>query len=53
MTEPTETITIPKGEYDQMKRRIAKLDALEAGGVGDWEWYGDSLAEWYKAENGQ
>lgn len=24
-----------------------KLDALEAGGVYNWEWYSESLEEWY------
>ncbi len=28
---------------EQDKRRLAKLDALEAGGVDNWEWYGDSI----------
>lgn len=32
------------------KRRLAKLDALEAGGVDNWEWYGESLKDWF-AEN--
>lgn len=25
------------------KRRLAMLDALEAGGVDNWDWYGESL----------
>jgi len=29
-----------------MHRQIAKLNALEAGGVDNWQWYGDSLREW-------
>ena len=37
-------------EYARMERRIAKLDALEAGGVDGWEWYDESLKDWY-AEN--
>lgn len=32
------------------KRRLAKLDALEAGGVDNWEWYDESLKDWF-AEN--
>lgn len=26
----------------------AKLQALEAGGVDNWEWYGESLSEYHK-----
>jgi len=35
---------------ENIQRRLAKLDALEAGGVDNWEWYGESLKEW-NAEN--
>ena len=35
---------------EQELRRLSKLDALEAGGVDNWEWYDKSLKEWY-AEN--
>ena len=28
-----------------------KLSCLEAGGVGDWEWYDDSLEEYYEWKN--
>lgn len=31
----------------EQERRLAKLDALEAGGVDNWEWYSESLKEWY------
>ena len=33
---------------ESIERRLAKLDALEAGGVDKWEWYGESLKEWFK-----
>lgn len=39
---------ISKSEYEKMQRQIAKLAALEAGGVDNWEFYGDSLEEWHK-----
>lgn len=29
----------------EVQRDLEKLAALEAGGVDNWEWYGDSLAE--------
>lgn len=32
----------------EIERRLAKLDALEAGGVDNWEWYDVSLKEWHK-----
>jgi len=34
----------------ELLRSEAKLNALEAGGVDNWEWYGESLKE-YHAEN--
>lgn len=33
----------------ETQRRLDKLDALEAGGVDNWEWYGESLKDWFKA----
>lgn len=35
---------------ENIQRRLAKLDALEAGGVDNWEWYGEALKDW-RAEN--
>lgn len=32
----------------EIERRLAKLDALEAGGVDNWEGYDESLEEWRK-----
>ena len=34
----------------ELLRAEAKLNALEAGGVDNWEWYGESLKGWF-AEN--
>ena len=34
----------------ELLRAEAKLNALEAGGVDNWEWYGESLKDWF-AEN--
>lgn len=39
--------TISKKEYEDLLDRDRKLSALEAGGVDNWEWYGDSLAQYY------
>lgn len=33
---------------NEIKRRLAKLDALEAGGVDNWEWYDESLKDWFE-----
>lgn len=43
-------VKISQDKYDKMQRQIAKLEALEAGGVDNWEWYGESLKDWF-AEN--
>jgi len=32
----------------ELERAEAKLNALEAGGVDNWEWYGESLKEYNK-----
>lgn len=42
----TDTITIGVAEHQKMQRDLAKLYALEAGGVDGWEWYDESLKEW-------
>ena len=41
-------VTLTQHEYEKMQRQIAKLNALEAGGVDDWQWYEESLKEWRK-----
>lgn len=40
MTNPTkETITISKKEYEQLLKDRNKLQALEEGGVDNWQGY--------------
>ena len=39
---------ISKEEYDELLDRDRKLTALENGGVDNWEWYGESLAQFYE-----
>lgn len=46
-----ETITITKKEYRFLKKDSAMLTALENGGVENWEWYGESLLEFWEAED--
>lgn len=38
-----ETVTIPIERYKQLLRDSKVLNALEAGGVDNWEWYGEAL----------
>lgn len=42
--------TISKKEYEELLDRNRKLSALEAGGVDNWEWYGESLSQYYNDE---
>ena len=41
---------VPEKRLKELERAEAKLAALEAGGVDSWEWYGESLKD-YWAEN--
>lgn len=43
MTEPEPEITLSKHDYDELIRDQKILHALYAGGVDNWEWYGDAL----------
>ncbi len=36
--------------YYELLRIERKMQALEAGGVDNWEGYSDSLSEWFKEE---
>ena len=38
-----DTVTITKEQYLQTRIDCEILNRLEAGGVDNWEWYGDSL----------
>lgn len=39
-----EMISIPVSEYRQLLEDSTILEALYAGGVDNWEWYEDALA---------
>ena len=43
-------IKISQEEYDRLIKVDRKMDALEKGGVDNWEWYSESLAEIFKEE---
>lgn len=49
--ETEETITITKKEYNSLRKDSRELAALEAGGVDNWEWYGESLKEFWAEED--
>ena len=42
--------TISNKEYEELLDRNRKLSALEAGGVDNWEWYSESLSQYYDDE---
>ena len=41
-------IQITQKELKDLQRAKAKLDALEAGGVDNWEWYSESHKDFRK-----
>lgn len=41
-------IKITEKRLRELEDAEAKLDALEAGGVDNWEWYSESLKEYFK-----
>ncbi len=43
----SENIQISKKELDELRDAQAKLEALEAGGVDNWEWYDESLKAYH------
>lgn len=43
-----EMVTLSKDRYEYLQHRDEVLSALEAGGVDNWEWYGESLRDLYK-----
>lgn len=43
-----EQVTISKKEYESLKEDAYKLQCLESGGVDNWDWYHESLKDYYK-----
>ena len=41
-------VKISEKRLKELERSAAKLQALENGGVDNWEWYSESLKEWNK-----
>lgn len=42
------SVMIDEKRLKQLERAYGKLQALEAGGVDNWEWYSESLRDWNK-----
>lgn len=38
-------VAILQEEYEDLKRAKAVLEALEAAGVDNWEWYGEAMSQ--------
>lgn len=49
-TADVKMVTITETEYNRLTRVDRMMNALEAGGVDNWEWYGDSLADFWEEE---
>ncbi len=43
-----ETVTISKEEYEELKDIALRMRYLEAGGVDNREWYGESLEPYWE-----
>lgn len=41
-------VEITEERLKELEKRDEKLSALESGGVDNWEWYEDSLEEFWK-----
>lgn len=41
-----ETITITKAEYDELLSDSRFLGCLQAGGVDNWDWYGEAQRDY-------
>jgi len=44
----TTKIELTSEEWKRIQRQLSKLNALESGGVDNWDYYGESLNSWFK-----
>lgn len=44
------TVTITEEEYKSLLQSARELQALESGGVDNWEWYGEAMENVWKNE---
>lgn len=47
---PLEGVLLTEEQHEYLCERDEKLSALEMGGVDNWEWYGESLANYFEKE---
>lgn len=43
-------VVVPAEHYKKLLKASHKLNALENGGVGNWDWYDESLKEFYEMD---
>jgi hypothetical protein len=46
MSDPIETITITKAQYNELIDDQLRLLALQQSGVDNWDWYGDAMDQY-------
>jgi hypothetical protein len=39
-------VKVPLRKYTQLQTDSNTLNALEQGGVDNWDWYGESISQW-------
>ena len=44
-------ITVPREELEEMHKSCMLMDALNGGGVDNWEWYSESISNYLKFIN--
>jgi len=44
----SDLVVLTKEDHAALVRQSAMLRALEAGGVDNWEWYSESLKDYYR-----
>lgn len=48
-----EIVSIPRQEFYSLKRAEAMLQALENGGVDNWDWHSEAYREYAKSIRGE
>jgi hypothetical protein len=49
----TETITITKKEYDELKEAYEEMNMLRSHGVDNWDGYGEAMHELYNDDESE
>lgn len=49
----SDRIILSRAEFYRLKRAQAMLQALESGGVDNWEWHHEAYKEYMKEAKGQ